>query len=132
MLDVILNLGLILAHCIDVIPTAPKLSIAVFELQIPKLFIVHEATLTLQIAHKTRHTHLGGNLKQHVDVVWATFCLHYFYILPFAQLAQNFANGALLFTIEHLAAIFRRKNNVIFAVHLVWAKLLASPIVTSF
>ncbi len=43
----------------------------------------------------------------------ATFCLHYFHILPFAQLAQNFANGALLFTIEHLAAIFRRKCNTV-------------------
>ena len=100
MLDVILNLGLILAYCIDVIPTASKFSIAVFELQIPKLFIDHETTLTLQLAHKTRHTHFGGNPKQHVDVVWATFCLHYFHILPFAQLAQNFANGALLFTID--------------------------------
>ena len=60
MLNVILNLGLILAYCIDVIPTTPKFSIAVFELQIPKLFIDHETTLTLQIAHKTRHTHFGG------------------------------------------------------------------------
>ena len=116
MLDVVLNLGLILVHCIDVIPTAPKFSIAVFEFQIPKLFIDHEATLTFKVAHKTRHTHLGGNLKQYVDVVRTALCLHYFYIFPFTQFSQNFANRPFLFTIEHLTTILWRKNNLIFAV----------------
>ncbi len=83
--DVILNPGLILACCIDVILTAPKFPIAVFELQIPKLFTDHETALTLQIAHKTRHTHFGGNLKQHVtaasnaDLVYQVFILQIFF-----------------------------------------------------
>ena len=65
--DVILNPGLILACCIDVILTAPKFPIAVFELQIPKLFTDHETALTLQIAHKTRHTHFGGESQTACD-----------------------------------------------------------------
>jgi hypothetical protein len=49
-------------------------------------------------------------------MVRATFRLYYFHVFLFTQFTQNFANGSFLFTVENMAAIFRRKYNVIFAV----------------
>ena len=50
--DVLGNLRFILAYCINIVASAPKLTATVLELQIAKLFINHKATLPLQIPNE--------------------------------------------------------------------------------
>ena len=60
--DVLCYLCLILAHCVDIVTTAPELPITIFELQLTKLLIYHQAALSFQISDKRRYTHFGRYL----------------------------------------------------------------------
>ena len=60
--DVLSYLCLILTHRVDIVTTAPELPITIFELQLTKLLIYHQAALSFQISDKRRYTHLGRYL----------------------------------------------------------------------
>ena len=51
-----------------------------------------------------------------MNVVWTGFCSKYFDTFPIAQLPQYFPDFPAFLTEEHLAPIFRREYDVIFAV----------------
>ena len=130
--DVLGNLRFILAYCINIVASAPKLTVTVLELQIAKLVINHQTALTFQVSDEARHAHLKGYLDQHMDMVETTLGFEYLHSFPFAELSQYFSYSSFLLAIENLSAIFRCKGYVVFEFHFVCAKLFASPIVTSF
>lgn len=72
---------------INVIPSASKLSVTVFELQIAKLLIKHQAALSLQVPHKSRYIHLGRDFQKHMDVIHTAFRFQNIHVIPFAQLS---------------------------------------------
>lgn len=115
-LYVIPNLLFVLAYRIHVVAPAPEFTIAVFELQIAKSFIQHQAAFTLQIPHKSRHTHLGWYLQQHMYMIRAAFRFENCHSFPFTKPAQYLADLTLLFPIENLSAIFGGKYHMVFAV----------------
>lgn len=115
-LYVIPNLLFVLAYRIHVVAPAPEFTIAVFELQIAKSFIQHQAAFTLQIPHKSRHTHLGWYLQQHMYIIRAAFRFENCHSFPFTKPAQYLADPTLLFPIENLSAIFGGKYHMVFAV----------------
>ena len=115
-LYVIPNLLFVLAYRIHVVAPAPEFTIAVFELQISKSFIQHQAAFTLQIPHKSRHTHLGWYLQQHMYMIRAAFRFENCHSFPFTKPAQYLADPTLLFPIENLPAIFGGKYHMVFAV----------------
>ena len=57
--DVLSYLCLILTHRVDIVTTAPELPITIFELQLTKLLIYHQAALSFHLSHKRRYTYLS-------------------------------------------------------------------------
>lgn len=84
-LYVIPNLLFVLAYRIHVVAPAPEFTIAVFELQIAKSFMQHQAAFTLQIPHKSRHAHLGRYLQQHMYMIRAAFRFENCHTFPFTK-----------------------------------------------
>ena len=52
-LDVVLNLGFVFSHHVNVVPTTPKFTITIFELQLTELFVNHQTALAVKIPHET-------------------------------------------------------------------------------
>ena len=73
-------------------------------------------SFTLQVSHKARNRDFGWNLKQHMNMIRAYLCLYNRHLFPCAQLPQYFPDFPAFLTEEHLAPIFRREYDVIFAV----------------
>ena len=114
--DVLGYLRFILTYRINVIAPTPELPATILELQVAKLFINHQATLTLQIPNEAGYTHLGWYLEQHMDMVGTTLSLNYLHTFPLAELSQYFSYGSFLLAIENLSAIFWCKDYMIFTV----------------
>ena len=70
---ILFDLIRIFPYCIHIISSAPKFAVSVLILQLSKLLIDHQTTLTFQIPHKTRYAHFWGDFDQHMDVIRAAF-----------------------------------------------------------
>lgn len=101
----VLYLCSILIHRIDVVPSAPKLPVPVFEFQIPKLLVKHQTTFPFQISHKAGYAHFGRDLHKHMDMICAAFSLQNQYAFPLTLLSKNATYCSTLLSVEHLSSV---------------------------
>ena len=83
---VVFYLFRILADCVDIIPSAPKLSVSILKFQITVFLVYQYTAFAFQKSHKSRNTHFGWYLYAHMHVIEANLCFKYFYSFPFKQL----------------------------------------------
>ncbi|GCR47868.1 hypothetical protein BvCmsHHNP033_01701 [Escherichia coli] len=108
-LYIFLYLCSILIHRIDVVPSAPKIPVPVFEFQIPKLLVKHQTTFPFQISHKAGYVHFGRDLYKHMDIICAAFSFQNQYAFPLILLSKNATYCSTLLSIEHLSSVFWHK-----------------------
>ena len=73
----------IFACCVNIISSAPKLSISICKFHISPPLEYHQTTFSLEIPHKPRNRELWWYAQQQMCVVWTYFSFHYLYIFPF-------------------------------------------------
>jgi len=116
MFDILRNSAGVLPCRIYIISFAPKLSVAVFILELTELLIDHCCAFPLQIPHETRYRHLGWYLHQHMHMIRAYFCFDYIDPFPLAKLPQYLTYRYLLFAIKYFPTVFRCKHYMVFAI----------------
>ena len=77
----------ICSYCIDIITATPKMSIAIFILQICMSIKNHQRAFSLQISHKLRHAQIWWNTYKHMDMVRARFRFMNFYPFQITKLS---------------------------------------------
>ena len=74
----------------------------------------HQATFTFQVSHETCYTQMWRYLHKHVDVIRAAFRFYDPYTFPFTYFPQYFPYIRLDLFVNDLAAVLRRKYDMIF------------------
>ena len=80
---ILFNFLCILTYCVDIISSAPEMSIAILILQICMSIEYHQRTLSFQISHYFRYTVLRWYTRKHMNIIWHTLCCYYFYTFSF-------------------------------------------------